>query len=246
MPPPGTCRRLEPSNVTAHAALARAVDALASAEAGDPPTVAWSLVDGEVLVLGRGSRVQPDAEACRAAGVGVTRRSSGGGPVLWGPDLLALDVVVPSGHPRYTSDVAASYRWLGEALAAALAALGVPAVAVPPGVARRLDSREVAERACFAGCSPWEVLAGGRKMVGLSQVRRQPGTLLQAGILLRHRPDRLPGLLALDPADRASTSAALADRAVGLDAYTAATAGDVIGAVERALAAEGGGGATGR
>ncbi len=202
---------------------------------GDPVTAIWWSVATDAVVLGRGSRVAADEAACHAAGVAVVRRGSGGGPVLWGPDLLALDVVVPAPHPLYSADVAASYRWLGEALAAALVSLGVPATAVAPDVARRLNDRAAAERACFAGCSPWEVLVDDRKVVGLSQVRRRAGALLQAGILLRHEPERLPALLALDAAGRAATASSLAARAVGLDTLTGATSADVATAVELAL-----------
>jgi lipoate-protein ligase A len=38
--------------------------------------------------------------------------------------------------------------------------------------------------ACFAGLSPWEVVAGGRKIAGLAQVRRRQGVLLVGGVLL--------------------------------------------------------------
>ncbi len=202
---------------------------------GDPVTAIWWSVATDAVVLGRGSRVAADEAACHAADVAVARRGSGGGPVLWGPDLLALDVLVPASHPLHTADVAASYRWLGEALAAALASIGVPAAAVPPDVARRVNDRAAAERACFAGCSPWEVLVGDRKVVGLSQVRRHAGALLQVGILLRHEPARLPSLLALDSAERATTASSLAAHAVGLDTLTGATSADVVVAVERAL-----------
>lgn len=202
---------------------------------GDPATAIWWSVATDAVVLGRGSRVAADEVACHAAGVAVVRRGSGGGPVLWGPDLLALDVLLPSPHPLHTADVAASYRWLGEALAAALVSLGVPATAVPPDVARRRNERTAAERACFAGYSPWEVLVGDRKVVGLSQVRRRGGALLQAGILLRHQPERLPALLALDSADRAALVSSLAANAVGLDTLTEATTAEVMTAVERAV-----------
>ena len=201
----------------------------------DPVNAIWWSVPTDAVVLGRGSRIAADEAACHAAGVAVVRRGSGGGPVLWGPDLLALDVLVPASHPLYAADVAASYRWLGEALAAALAALGVSAAAVPPHVARRLNDRAAAERACFAGCSPWEVLVGDRKVVGLSQVRRGAGALLQAGILMRHEPERLPGLLALDAAARAATASSLAARAVGLDTLSGAASADLVTAVEHAL-----------
>ena len=93
--------------------------------AAGPPAYSWSTVGSPGLVLGR-LAVDPvlDRAAIDAEGVAVVRRSSGGGPVLWDPDLVSLDVVLPRGHPLAVDDVVAAYRWLGEAIADALRALG--------------------------------------------------------------------------------------------------------------------------
>lgn len=208
-------RVLNPSLVTAEDALRQGMALLDAAAPGDPATLAWWHVDGETLVLGRGSRIAPDQDACADAGVGVVRRSSGGGPVLWGPDLLAFDVVVPRAHPLYSDDVVDSYRWLGHALVAALGSLGVPARAVAPAEARRTDLT-LRDVACYASLSPWEVVIDGRKVVGLSQVRRRTGVLLQAGIVLRLDPERLAAFLRLDPEEREALISGLRTGAVGL------------------------------
>ena len=50
--------------------------------------------------------------------------------MLVGPHLLALDVALPGDHPLVLPDLVESYRWLGEAWAAALAQLGIQARAV--------------------------------------------------------------------------------------------------------------------
>ena len=128
------------------------------------------------------------------------RRSSGGGPVLWDRDLLALDVALPRGHPLAADDVVAAYRWLGEAIADALGAVGVADVEVidVPRARAAAGAPGAAADACFGGLSPFEVLAGGRKVVGLSQARRRPGALLQAGIPLTLDAARLARLMARD------------------------------------------------
>jgi lipoate---protein ligase len=209
---------------------------LDAAVLGDPATLAWWFVDGDALVLGRGSKVSAHAAACEAAGVSVVRRASGGGPVLWDSDLLALDVIIPKGHARYSDDVARSYRWLGEALAEAITELGVPANALSPSQAR--DAADpMGALACYASLSPWEVVTGGRKLVGLSQVRRRSGTLLQAGILLDVDAGRLAGLLDLDAATRESLADTLGRRATGIRGHVDLTKREIVDALTMAVTA---------
>jgi len=199
--------------------------------------LSWSTVSAPALVLGRAA-TEPyvDREAARAAGVEVLRRRSGGGPVLWDAGLLSLDVVLPRGHRLAGDDVVAAYRWLGEAVAGALRALGVPDVAVLSPAEARADPGRAgpAAVACFGGRSPYEVTAGGRKAVGLSQARRRQGALFQAGILLGLDVAGLARLLAPPGPARDAFAADLAARAgapAGLDASR------VIVAVEAELAA---------
>lgn len=199
--------------------------------------MSWSTVTAPGLVLGRHA-VDPDLDldAVAAEGVTVAKRSSGGGPVLWDGDLVALDVVLPRGHRLAADDVVAAYRWLGEALADALRALGVPDVEVID-VARARAAKAApgpAADACFGGLSPWEVLAGGRKVVGLSQTRRRQGALLQAGVPLRLDAGRLARLLGRDDAwagGLRATAAGVGELAPGV------RADDLVRATEESVAA---------
>jgi lipoate-protein ligase A len=177
-----------------------------------------------------------DEAACRAAGVPVLRRASGGGLVLWDAGLLSLDAALPRGHRLAPDDVVAAYEWLGRAAADGLRRLGVPAEVVGIAEARAAPRHRLAARACFGALSPFEVVAGGRKVVGLAQVRRRSGALLQAGFALRLDAGRLAALLDLGP-ERESFAAALRDRAAGQDEVgPAPRAPAVIAAVEAALA----------
>lgn len=200
-----------------------------------PPVYSWSTVDVPALVLGR-LAVDPaiDRAAADADGIVVVRRSSGGGPVLWDRDLVALDVVLPRGHRLAGDDVVGAYRWLGEAIAEALRALGATGVEVVEVATARAARRRPgpAVDACFGGLSPFEVLAGGRKVVGLSQARRRQGALLQAGIPLRLDAARLGRLMGRDAAFAAGLSAT----AAGLAEIVAGVTGpDVVRAVDRAV-----------
>ncbi|MGI9539870.1 MAG: lipoate--protein ligase family protein [Miltoncostaeaceae bacterium] len=218
----------------ATAAVARAVDLLASAADTGAPATAWTVADPPALVLGRSARdPRYDAEACRAEGVEVARRVSGGGPLLWDADLLGLDVALPPGHTLAGTDVVLAYRWLGEAIGRALATVGVEQIRLVEIHEARAAPRDEVAEACFGGLSPYEILARERKVVGLSQVRRRTGTLLQAGIALRFDAARLARLMGRD----ADFAALLRERAAGLDELGAKVdAEDVTAAVDAEVA----------
>lgn len=171
---------------------------------GDEAVLAWWRVPTPTLVLGRGDRRTAEAEVTE---VPVVRRSSGGGPVLWGPHLLAFDVILPRSHPRWTADITSAYEWLGVALADALRDLGLSARAIPPDEAHDRNDPDLAGVSCFGGLSPWEVEVTGRKVVGLSQIRRRAGQILQVGILARPETPPLAQVLGMD-ADTATRLAA--------------------------------------
>ena len=237
---PRTFRSLGPVALAPLEAVARPVGLLRALRPDDDPIVSWSTVATPALVLGRSARATPiDMRVAERAGVTVVRRTSGGGPVLWDHDLIALDVVLPPGHPLAPADVVETYRWLGEAMAGALEALGAPRVEVVAIADARHAARApgAAADACYGGISPFEVLVDGRKVVGLSQARRQPGTLLQAGILLKLDARLLSDLMGRDE----PFAAALANHAAGLGEWLpAVTAGDLIEAVNTQIVERGG------
>lgn len=202
---------------------------------GDCPALVVHRVSPPAITCGRAQMGVIDMQAARAAGIDVQPRASGGGPVLWDDDLIAIDVVLPTGHPLLPTDVVAAYRWVGEAVATALGALGVPgARAVPPDEARAWGGAGPASSLCFGGMSPWEVVSGHRKVLGLSQVRRQAGAIIQAGVPMRLDAHRLARAVGAPP----DASAHLTDYAAGIaELGVRATRGDVEAALVAALQA---------
>ena len=179
---------------------------------GDGPALVVHQVAPAAITCGRAQIATVDMAAIRASGLDLVPRGSGGGPVLWDDDLIAIDVVLPHGDPRLHTDIVAAYRWVGEAVADALTALGAPDVrAVPPDEARAWPTG-ASGALCFGGLSPWEVVAGDRKVLGLSQVRKQAGAIIQVGVPMRLDAGRLAQAVGA-PADAAAD---LAARTVGV------------------------------
>ena len=128
---PETWRRTGPDRLAPDAAVARPGQMLGDLAAGAGPAIAWTTVTSPALVLGRAAQDPPlDLDLAGREGIAILRRGSGGGAVLWDTGLLALDVALPSEHRLADRDVVRAYRWLGEALGAAMAEIGVPGVRV--------------------------------------------------------------------------------------------------------------------
>lgn len=155
--------------------MARDLDLLLTAESPVLRLYAWAR---PCVSLGYAQRWEPPD----LPGVEVVRRPTGGRALLHLPSEITYAVVLPEAGPSVRS----VFCGLAASLARALLALGVPVEVSAGG--------EVApgNPSCLAAAAAGEVTAGGRKLVGSAQVRRQ-GRLLQHGALPR-RSD--PALLA--------------------------------------------------
>jgi lipoate-protein ligase A len=163
---------------------------------GDQPRLeVWVFeVDRPAIVLGSTQRDgMLDVATCAAAGVEIVRRRSGGGVVLVEPDgLVWFDVVVPAAvlhDVGVGDDIGASMVWLGSHIAAALGG----GVAVHRGA---MACSGWCPLVCFGGVGPGEVVAGDRKLVGISQRRTRAGARFQCAVHVDWSPDRLLPLLA--------------------------------------------------
>ena len=194
-----------------------------------PAVRVWSY-SAPAVVLGRAQR--PDdamLERARRAGVEVVERPTGGGAVLAGGWLLGASVAVPPDHPLVTPSIPASYQWLGRAHAEWLRQAGVHAIPVE----RPRDPGEL-RWACFAGLSHGELLAGGRKIVGLAQARRRAAVLFSAGTLLSPTPwELLCEVMGQPPA----SAHALAQTTVSVEELAGQPAEDLAATLHAALSA---------
>ncbi len=136
----------------------------------DPPTLSLGRFQKAAEVL--------DLERCRADGVTVVRRVTGGG-VIYHADELTYSLVCAPGQIPPAASIKDSFRLLTGFLLAFYRTLGLDVAyatdVVPEGT--RLGERTAF---CFAGRESFDILANGRKIGGNAQ-RRLKGVIFQHG-----------------------------------------------------------------
>ena len=169
-----------------------ALDPFADRVVAGPEVWVCDLTDAAIVL---GSRQTPDlvdVEACRAAGLEIVRRRSGGGAVLLRPDAVVwIDLVLP--HGVAPDDVRGSMVWIGERWGDVLASAVAGEISVHDG---GMVCTPWSDLVCFAGVGPGEVLVDGRKFLGLSQRRNRHGIRVQGTLYRRPVTSEIPSLLA--------------------------------------------------
>jgi len=106
------------------------------------------------------------------------RRPTGGRAILH-TDELTYSVIAPLSEPRVSGGVLESYQRLSKALLTALHSLKIPAEAHPINPASNSQGNGPV---CFEVPSNYEIVVGGKKLIGSAQARRHKG-VLQHGTL---------------------------------------------------------------
>ena len=127
-----------------------------------------------------------DVDGCRALGVEVVRRPTGGRAILHDRELT-YSVALPASVLGHDGGVLPSYYRLSLALQDGLRRLGVPATLAPESAGGSAAHGPV----CFDRPSAHEILLHGRKLVGSAQMRRGGGLLQHGSILIEPRIDKL-------------------------------------------------------
>lgn len=216
------------TNMARDEAISRAVSAGAQA-----PTLRFYGWAPPAVSLGQSQRISSVNEAaCKDAGVGIVRRATGGLAILH-TDELTYSIALPIAHPLAEGDVMTSYRRIAAAIVEALKRLGVR-----DANADRVAKEDKAKGpACFEAPSDYEVVGGGRKLVGSAQWRRVDGVLQHGSLPLVGDIARVCALLVNAPAaeqvrEHAGTLQDVLGRAVSWDDAAAvwqAAFADVLG-----------------
>jgi lipoate-protein ligase A len=188
------------------------LDAVAARQS--PPTLRFFAWQPPCLSVGYSQvvRDEVDLDACRARGIDLVRRPTGGRAILH-TDELTYSIVVPQHDPRVSGGIVESYRRLCQGLLAGLRILGLDVVQA----GRKLAGTETLSAACFDAPSDYEITVGGKKLVGSAQARRR-GVVLQHGALpLVGDVTRIVDMLNLAEDEREAFRAALRARAITLE-----------------------------
>jgi lipoate-protein ligase A len=161
-------------------------------------------------------RSQPLADAdlarCRAAGIDVVRRPSGGQAILH-TDELTYSVALCQTDARAEGGVLESYCRLSKGLLAGLHRLGAEAAQAVPKKQPLAEPTPV----CFEVPSDYEITFGGRKLVGSAQWRSRGGVLQHGSLPLRGDLMRIVELLVFSDDERQMRRQSLRARAVTLE-----------------------------
>ena len=151
-----------------------------------PPAVSF----GYAQRIGR----EVDPAKCRAAGVDIVRRPTGGRAVLhW--NELTYSVVCPADDVDLGGSIQDAYRKISACLVAGIRELGLPV---------RFESRKQAipsprgfylTAPCFSSAAQYEIIWRHRKLVGSAQQRVGPVLLQHGSLLIGPEHKRIVGLI---------------------------------------------------
>ncbi len=136
-----------------------------------PPVVRiWQCMD-EAVVVGVAQKPEAvaDLDACRADGIPVLKRFSGGGAVFIGRGCVVYSAIVRLGGAVMRHDVEGAYRHVLGPVIAGFAAAGVPIEFQPPS----------------------DLASAGRKIAGNAQAQRRGAVLVHGSFLVNADLDRI-------------------------------------------------------
>ncbi|MCG6961701.1 MAG: hypothetical protein LJE95_00365 [Acidobacteria bacterium] len=154
-------------------------EVLIALAAGGRPSLLMTSWPGPVVVLGYGQPAEDvDLELCRARGIPVLRRITGGTGVVHSRDL-GVALALPADHP-WAAGVIGLYSRFLDVLGPTLAAVG----AAVERLERPRRATRVRSPICFEDQLADTLAVNGKKAVGCAQARRRRAVLVHAAVLL--------------------------------------------------------------
>lgn len=160
-----------------------------------------------------------DLHRLKANGWDVVRRATGGRAILH-VDELTYSVTAPPDEPRVQGSVLESYQRLAGALVAAVRALGLP-VEIEQHAQPATNASAEKGPVCFEVPSAYEIVVGGKKLIGSAQARKRQGVLQHGTLPLHGDLARITqALVFTDEAARETAAQKLLARATTVESVT--------------------------
>jgi len=158
-----------------------------------PPTIRFYGWRPAAVSIGYFQDLQNEVnvEKCRADGIDIVRRISGGKAVSH-CDEVTYSVIACDTEELFPSDILGTYKIISNCIARGLASLGITAVLAETG--RNLPDTDF-KACCFSVPSRNELLVSKRKICGSAQFRAGNGFLQHGSILMKFDPVKTASFL---------------------------------------------------
>jgi lipoate-protein ligase A len=178
------------------------------------PTLRLYAWDPACLSIGYAQPVEDvDVNRLKIRGWELVRRPTGGKAVLH-VDELTYSVIARIDEPRVAGTVLESYNRLAKALVEALRLINLPVEVKEQSHINERNNNPV----CFELPSAYEIMVGGRKLIGSAQTRRKEGVLQHGSLPLRGDLTRILDVLMFpDEASRRSAADRLLAHAITVE-----------------------------
>ena len=133
-----------------------------------------------------------DVDACRADGIELVKRLTGGGTVVHGWELT-YTLILPRGDGEM--NISDAYHIIGHSLVKAFEQLGIPT----QSYAECHDASESAQNICLTNPAEHDVMSDNKKLAGVSVRRNRNGIMFQGYISLDMPPSAILARVSKDP-----------------------------------------------
>jgi lipoate-protein ligase A len=163
-----------------------------------PPTLRLYGWKTPTLSIGHNQKIDQEINLsrCEELGIPVIRRPTGGKAILHGNEITYA-IAVPTRHPNFLSGIGDSLKTIGRALICGLEELNVSGSILNEGDISS-PSENKNSPACFASLNKFEILNGGRKLVGSAQKRTRKAFIQHGSVLIDFDAELFVSLLNID------------------------------------------------
>lgn len=165
----------------------------------DAPVLRFYQWDPYAISLGYNQRLEDiDLAKCQAEGIDIVRRPTGGRAVLHAEEVTYAVIIPQKALEWYQIQIKKLYQIISGALIKGLLYLGVNATFEEKTSGNTSYAARTKEAIpCFTASAQYEVMVGGKKLIGSAQRRFDTGILQHGSILLGSFHLKLPYFLKL-------------------------------------------------